>query len=191
MTTFEVAMREACGIGSKPILIYATDKAMDETPEPLPDALKTFVRFDNRHFKQELSQAEQEQPTPLLEMSYISTLRAAGVHLKKKRSTDSMDSMATNQASAGDLDDLDMRDAPSLDAVFANDGVMDQDQNIQELVDISVADGSISEHHRSLQQARDTTPQEMQERGNVPLLTRPVSGLLAGMDGVSNDIGKS
>jgi hypothetical protein len=40
MTTFEKVIEEACGIGSKPILIYASEKAMSEEPEPLSDALQ-------------------------------------------------------------------------------------------------------------------------------------------------------
>jgi hypothetical protein len=39
-TTYEKVMEEACGIGSKPILIYASDKAMGEEPVPLSDALQ-------------------------------------------------------------------------------------------------------------------------------------------------------
>jgi hypothetical protein len=149
---------------------------MDEALEHLPEALKTFVRFDNRHFKMELAQAEAEQPDPLLEMSHLSTLRAAGLHLKKKRSTDSMDSMATNQASAGDIDE-DMRDT-SFDGGFDNGGALGQDPDVQELVDTSVTDVSSSEQHLSLPQ-RNSPPQqqEMQERANVPLMTRPLSGI--------------
>lgn len=39
-TTFEKVMEEACGVGSKPILVYASDKAMREEPVPLSDALQ-------------------------------------------------------------------------------------------------------------------------------------------------------
>ncbi|KAK0651899.1 hypothetical protein B0T16DRAFT_454314 [Cercophora newfieldiana] len=179
-TTFDAVVREACGAGSKPILIYATDKAMDEAPEPLPDALKTFVKFDNRHFKMEQAQAEAEaeQPNPLDEMSYLSTLRAAGLHLKKKRSTDSMDSMATNQASAGDIDE-DMQDVTQFqfdDDTFGNDGTLGH-EDVHELVDISVADGSLSEQQIPLLRRDSPPPQEMQERANMPLIRRPLSGI--------------
>ncbi|KAK0626608.1 hypothetical protein B0T14DRAFT_110375 [Immersiella caudata] len=174
-TTFEAIAREACGIGCKPILIYATESAMDEAPDSLPEPLKTFVRFDNRHFKMELTQAEAEQPDPLQEMSHLSTLRAAGLYLKKKRSTDSMDSMATNQASAGDIDE-DMRDA-SLDGGLGNDGALGQDPDVQELVDTSVMDNSLSDQQPSLLPTVSPPAQEMQERANVPLMTRPLSGI--------------
>ncbi|KAK3378543.1 hypothetical protein B0H63DRAFT_512593 [Podospora didyma] len=84
ITTYDVVMREACGTGCKPILIFATDKALDEDPVPLSDALKTFVKFDNRHFKQELSQAEQQQSSP-----------------KRLKTSVSLDSLATNHMENG------------------------------------------------------------------------------------------
>jgi hypothetical protein len=40
MTTYEKVIEEACGIGSKPILIYASEKAMTQGLEPLSDALQ-------------------------------------------------------------------------------------------------------------------------------------------------------
>ena len=40
ITTFEKVTEEACGVGSRPILIYATEKAMAEEPVPLSDALQ-------------------------------------------------------------------------------------------------------------------------------------------------------
>lgn len=188
MTSFEVAMREACGIGSKPILVYATDSAMEEAPEPLSDALKTFVKFDNRHFKQELAQAEQQQAIEQQDVDYVSTLRAAGIRIKQRRS-DSMDSMATNQASAGDLDD-DMRDAPferdeALAVKGTSDGMFDADEAMPALVDVSVTDDVHSEQLARVSlddDKRDSTlpptgMPEMQERANSPLLIRPTSGI--------------
>lgn len=44
-TTFEKVMEEACGVGSKPILIYASDKSMAERPVPVPDALQVSSNF--------------------------------------------------------------------------------------------------------------------------------------------------
>ncbi|KAB5575793.1 hypothetical protein GE09DRAFT_1053294 [Coniochaeta sp. 2T2.1] len=40
MTTYEKVMEEACGPGSKPILIYASENAMGEKPDPLSEALQ-------------------------------------------------------------------------------------------------------------------------------------------------------
>lgn len=45
ITTFEKVMEEACGVGSKPILIYASDRAMAEEPAPLSDALQVSSSF--------------------------------------------------------------------------------------------------------------------------------------------------
>ncbi|KAJ0114905.1 hypothetical protein J7T55_004647 [Diaporthe amygdali] len=91
--------------GSKvPILVYATDKALDEEPAPLSDALKTFVKFDNRLFKQELL----EEPTPTDKKRNAPQLPESP--LKRQRSN-SVDSMATNRASLGDFSDVEERDA--------------------------------------------------------------------------------
>lgn len=108
-TTFE-KVQEAIFIetdadGSKvPMLVYATDKALNEEPAPLSDALKTFVKFDNRLFKQELL----EEP-PLTEKKRNAP-QVPESPLKRQRSN-SVDSMATNRASLGDFSDVGERDA--------------------------------------------------------------------------------
>ncbi|KAL2176350.1 uncharacterized protein P884DRAFT_33774 [Thermothelomyces heterothallicus CBS 202.75] len=130
---YETVMREACGTGCRPIVVYATDKALEQDNLPLSDALKTFVRLDNRLFKQELLQSNR-----------LGHKRSAGVgdgsQSKRLQRSASMDSMDTNHASAGDYDD-DMRDAPfDSDSMFgagAGAGVAaSQDQSIPDLVDI-------------------------------------------------------
>ncbi|KAG6356186.1 hypothetical protein INS49_015573 [Diaporthe citri] len=108
-TTFdkvrEAIFTEVDTDGSKvPILVYATDKAMNEEPAPLSDALKTFVKFDNRLFKQELL----EEPTPTDKKRNAPQLPESP--LKRQRST-SVDSMATNRASLGDFSDVEERAA--------------------------------------------------------------------------------
>jgi hypothetical protein len=114
--TYETVMRETCSVGCKPILVYATDKALEQDNLPLPDALKSFVRLDNRFFKQELLQSNRPGHK-----------RSAGVgdgsQSKRLQRSASIDSMDTNHASAGDFDD-DMRDAP-FDAPFDNDSVFE------------------------------------------------------------------
>ncbi|AEO56463.1 hypothetical protein MYCTH_2117078 [Thermothelomyces thermophilus ATCC 42464] len=131
--TYETVMREACGTGCRPIVVYATDKALEQDNLPLSDALKTFVRLDNRLFKQELLQSNR-----------LGHKRSAGVgdgsQSKRLQRSASMDSIDTNHASAGDYDD-DMRDAPfDSDSMFwagAGAGVAaSQDQSIPDLVDI-------------------------------------------------------
>ena len=104
-------MREACGAGCQPIVVYATDKAMAQEPLPLSGALQTFVRLDNRHFKQELSQSTR------LGSHKRSAGLGDGSQSKRLQRSVSVDSMATNHASVGDFDE-DMRDAP-----FDNDSM--------------------------------------------------------------------
>ncbi|KAK3685955.1 hypothetical protein B0T22DRAFT_383048 [Podospora appendiculata] len=110
MVGFDAVLSETCEAGQSPVMIFASERAMFETPEPLSDALKTFVKFDNRHLKQELSQAEQWG-------NGSEKKRSGGVdegdssEAKRRNRSKSIDSMDTNKASVGDLDD-DIRDAP-------------------------------------------------------------------------------
>ncbi|KAH8898537.1 hypothetical protein GQ53DRAFT_817799 [Thozetella sp. PMI_491] len=98
---YERVMREACGAGTKPILIYATEKALTEELLPLEDAMKTFVKFDNRHFKMELNQ---ESPRETKRSGFEDPTSPT----KRNRvRSDSIDSFGTNRASAGSLDDDD------------------------------------------------------------------------------------
>ncbi|KAH6626443.1 hypothetical protein B0J18DRAFT_141096 [Chaetomium sp. MPI-SDFR-AT-0129] len=135
--TYEAVLREACGTGCKPIVVYANDKAMQEEDLPISDALKTFVRLDNRHFKQEISQAGR-----------LGHKRSAGAEngsqSKRLQRSSSIGSMDTNHASAGDLEDDDMRDAPfDTDAVFGATGAP-QDEAIPDLVDIPPLSGTLN-----------------------------------------------
>jgi hypothetical protein len=193
-------MRETCSVKCKPIIVYATDKALEQDNLPLPDALRTFVRLDNRLFKQELLQSNRPGHK-----------RSAGVgdgsQSKRLQRSASIDSMDTNHASAGDFDD-DMRDAPfDNDSIFGVAGAGDatpnraaratQDASIPDLVDaVGEAPGltarmtsppayenyiemetgvSPALAQVSLQDLKNISPpkaQEMQERPNAQLLTR-------------------
>ncbi|KAI1462291.1 hypothetical protein F4805DRAFT_410089 [Annulohypoxylon moriforme] len=101
----------AAGTESKyPILVYATEAAMSATPTPLSDALRMFVRADNRSFQQELAQ-EQDQGQPAEgpptsgvraeDLSYIAVASPG----KRKYSVGS--SVATRGSSQGDLAEVD------------------------------------------------------------------------------------
>ena len=190
---YETVMREACGTGCQPILVFATDKAMEAESLPLPDALNSFVRLDNRHFKQELSQSNR-----------MGHKRSAGLgdgsQSKRLQRSVSIDSMATNQASVGDFDD-DMRDAPfDNDSMFGavGDAVADraaiQAEGIPSLVEFPPLPGVPSSQPSypndiememsmspalaqvSLQDMKSSSPakpQEMQERPTALFLTRP------------------
>lgn len=194
--SYETVMREACGTGCLPLLVFATDAAMEQETLPLSDALKAFVRLDNRHFKQELSQSNR-----------IGHKRSAGLgdgsQSKRLQRSVSMDSMATNHASAGDLDD-DMRDAPfDNDSAFGAVGdagfnrTAGLDESIPDLIELPAGaetssippsygnyvemDTGVSPAlaQVSLQDVKSSSPpagqemQEMQERPNAQLLTRP------------------
>lgn len=168
---FAGVTREACGDGSKPILIYASEKAMDETLEPLSDALKTFAKFDNRYFKQEVTAAAtEEHSNAMKEMSYTSTLRGAGI---KKARSDSMDSMATNQASMGDFDD-EIRDAAfgqSEDVLpgGVSEETLDYGNNTENLVDVSLDEAPTAGSPKGLAPVKEI--HEMQERGSTGFIS--------------------
>jgi hypothetical protein len=194
--SYETVIREACGAGCSPILVFATDAAMQEENLPLSDALKSFVKLDNRLFKQELLQSNR-----------MGHKRSAGLgdgsQSKRLQRSGSMDSMNTNQASAGGSDD-DMRDAPfDNDSTFGGVGdvaaerIAAQDEDIPDLVDIPLPAGvmpppalpsyenvmemdtgvSPALAQVSLQDGKNSSSppngQEMQERPSALLLTRP------------------
>jgi hypothetical protein len=144
---YETVMRDTCSAKCKPIVVYATDKALEQDNLPLPDALKTFVRLDNRLFKQELLQSNR-----------LGHKRSAGVgdgsQSKRLQRSASIDSMDTNHASAGDFDD-DMRDAP-----FDNDSIF------------GVAGGGYATPNRATKAAQDAEiPDLVDIVGETPGLT--------------------
>ncbi|KAK3953069.1 hypothetical protein QBC32DRAFT_369800 [Pseudoneurospora amorphoporcata] len=100
-TTHEAAITQACAVGTEPLLIYASDKAMNAERIPLNDALKAFIRFDNKFFSQELAQAEHEQHEDSRKRGPISM---SSPDSKRRNRSNSLDSMATNHASAGDVE---------------------------------------------------------------------------------------
>ncbi|EFW99550.1 ubiquitin interaction motif protein [Grosmannia clavigera kw1407] len=102
-TSIEMAQQAAFRDNNRPIVVYANDAAINETLEPLSDSLRTFVRFDNRFFKQELvgegPREKKRMPTePPTSPS------------KRQQRSNSIDSMATNKASVDELSDRDMSD---------------------------------------------------------------------------------
>jgi hypothetical protein len=105
-----------------PIVIYATDTAMETEALPLSRALQTFVKFENKAFQKELAQEEadaqrsqqqQEQqqgessvPANIPEPTAMElTAMVSAVSPSKRKYRDgSPDSMATNRASLGGSD---------------------------------------------------------------------------------------
>ncbi|KAI2473852.1 hypothetical protein F4781DRAFT_379131 [Annulohypoxylon bovei var. microspora] len=149
----------AAGTESKyPILVYATETAMEASPLPLSDALRMFVRADNRSFQQELAQ-EQDQVQPAEELP-ASGVRAEDLsHTtvaspgKRKHSVGS--SVATQGSSRADLADVDpfhWEIPPEVD----------YDDNTEEMQILTTGIST-------------SKSPEMQERvgGSTPFLTRP------------------
>lgn len=107
-TTMDAARGSVFQESRSPVLIYSSDASMNEENLPLSDALRTFVRFDNRFFKQETLE-ESESPSrdkkrqPAEEASPTSPL-------KRQQRANSIDSMASNMASQGEYSDRDMDD---------------------------------------------------------------------------------
>ncbi|KAL1910251.1 hypothetical protein Sste5344_003867 [Sporothrix stenoceras] len=110
-TTMDVARGSVFQESSSPVLIYSTDASLEVDNLPLSDALRTFVRFDNRFFKQETleeSPRGDKKRQPAEDASPTSPL-------KRQQRANSIDSMASNMASLGEFSDRDMEDVPLLD----------------------------------------------------------------------------
>jgi hypothetical protein len=109
---------QAAGTESKnPILVYASEKALDHEMIPLSDALRMFVKADNRAFQQELAQEAilsttetRSQDVPMEDQPAIGVTAAAlsqipsGTSCKRKYSIGS--SVATNGSIRSDLADV-------------------------------------------------------------------------------------
>ncbi|KAI0004023.1 hypothetical protein F4779DRAFT_621564 [Xylariaceae sp. FL0662B] len=112
---------QAAGTESKyPILIYATEAAMETAPIPLSDALRMFVRADNRTFQQELSREQQTQeqqpqdpPPTVVNAENLSYVPVASPTKRKHSIAGS--SVATRGSSRSDIvdEELTFSDEPS------------------------------------------------------------------------------
>ena len=94
-----------------PILVYATDAAMQAEPAELSEALRMFVKHDNRLFKQELIQETppREDRKRASEAGHGENGGPSGIPAgsppKRHQRESSIDSIATNRASMGDVSD--------------------------------------------------------------------------------------
>ncbi|KAI8623694.1 hypothetical protein F5Y19DRAFT_350962 [Xylariaceae sp. FL1651] len=118
---------QAAGTEAKnPILIYASEAAIQDEPIPLSDALRMFVKADNRSFQQELAQESsssrpkhqsqelqvQDQPTMGVTAATLSQIPSEP-RIKRKHSVGS--SIATNGSIRSDLADIDLTfDEPEI-----------------------------------------------------------------------------
>ncbi|ERS98723.1 hypothetical protein HMPREF1624_05510 [Sporothrix schenckii ATCC 58251] len=108
-TTVDVARGSVFLETDTPILVYSNAASLAEENVALPDALRTFIRFDNRFFKQEMLEESprDKKRQPVEEPSPTSPL-------KRQQRANSIDSMASNMASLGEYSDRDMEDVPLL-----------------------------------------------------------------------------
>ncbi|KAJ0162168.1 hypothetical protein CTA2_5017 [Colletotrichum tanaceti] len=97
--SFDQVMRQVHRETKGPLLVYATEDAMNTPASPLSDALQRFARAENKNFRQELNQEATDEGAQLrnTNMSPISPS-------KRKYRSGSVDSMATNRASLGNSD---------------------------------------------------------------------------------------
>ncbi|KAH8663949.1 hypothetical protein BX600DRAFT_512033 [Xylariales sp. PMI_506] len=110
----------AAGTESKnPILIYATEAALDSTPTQVSDSLRMFVRADNRSFQHELAQEEArvqalaeenarviDEPIPLTAEAMSSIPSVSFASPAKRKHSSGNSSVAT--IASTDSRDLDM-----------------------------------------------------------------------------------
>ncbi|KAK3995107.1 hypothetical protein QBC44DRAFT_33588 [Cladorrhinum sp. PSN332] len=102
--TFEEVIKDSCGPSTSPILVYATEEAFSAAPISLDAKQKMFVKTDNKLFQQELS--EEAGAGRGGDDSGMAEQQSGGLH-----KSSSMDSLATNKASAGSVDgDQEMTD---------------------------------------------------------------------------------
>lgn len=94
-----IVMQAASQCKDGPVYIYASEDALSEEPVPLSEALKRFVKRDNRIFNAEDRNADTESYGQPITLENLSS--ATG---KRKHRSDSVSSTATNRASCGDSD---------------------------------------------------------------------------------------
>ncbi|KAI0533054.1 hypothetical protein GGR58DRAFT_138375 [Xylaria digitata] len=112
---------QAAGTEAKnPILVYASEVALNKELIPLPDALRMFVKVDNRSFQQELAQEAslretekqnkdmqtQDQPQTSVTAAALSQIPSLNGRPKRKHSIGS--SVATNGSIRSDLADVEL-----------------------------------------------------------------------------------
>ncbi|KAI9149409.1 hypothetical protein HJFPF1_11461 [Paramyrothecium foliicola] len=132
----ERVLRDVWHETKTPLLIYATENALNTPCSPLSSPLERFVRVENKAFRQELS-AEKAEAVETRGRASIETLSPS----KRKHRADSMDSMDSNRASIG-----------SEDRIEGDNPFADQDVgHATELMDLSTAmaeDASSAGMHR-------------------------------------------
>ncbi|GJC82059.1 hypothetical protein ColLi_04897 [Colletotrichum liriopes] len=103
-----------------PLLVYATEDAINTPASPLSDALQRFARAENKNFRQELNQESTDEGSPPRNMN-MSPISPS----KRKYRSGSVDSMATNRASLGNSDTNSRAGDFDNDPFSDGDGTMD------------------------------------------------------------------
>lgn len=94
-------MRQMFQETRRPMFVYATEDAINQTPVPLSDALQRFVRAENKNFRQELSRETTDGAAEARDVN-ANTSRVSPA--KRQYRSGSVDSMDTNRASLGGSD---------------------------------------------------------------------------------------
>lgn len=82
-----------------PLLVYATDEALNTPKSPLPSQLERFVKAENKTFHQELNQ-ERNETSETKRATFVDPISPS----KRKHRSDSVCSMDSNRASLGSDD---------------------------------------------------------------------------------------
>ncbi|KAI1438279.1 hypothetical protein GGR50DRAFT_640772 [Xylaria sp. CBS 124048] len=175
---------QAAGTDCKnPILVYASEAALNEEQKPLSDALRMFVKADNRSFQQELTQEESSREAEeqvqgvaipaarVMTAATLSQLPSADPKGKRKHSAGS--SVATNGSIRSDLADIDLTFTDDNTTLHGNEPVFYDESQPLKLGDVaeSLAKCQTDEHERRAEG-------ESQGSGHDPGTTA-VSGLRA------------
>ncbi|KAI0391272.1 hypothetical protein F5Y17DRAFT_441348 [Xylariaceae sp. FL0594] len=133
---------QAAGTESRnPILVYASEVALNQERIPLPDALRTFVKYDNRCFQKELAEESslreangpieeaqvqvQDEPSGGVTAANLSQLAAyAPPETRGKRKYSVGSSIATNGSVRSALDDVDF--TFDEEEQFRSKGILEQ-----------------------------------------------------------------
>ncbi|UPK95061.1 hypothetical protein LCI18_005996 [Fusarium solani-melongenae] len=160
-----------------PLLVYATDEALNTPMSPLPSQLERFVKAENKTFHQELNQ-ERNETSETKRATFVDPISPS----KRKHRADSVCSMDSNRASLGS-DDRNGFDNP----------FEDQDDAIgTEMTEF----GNPPDHAHSFDASQDTLPATIpQPASALELLTEAASATMTpstvGADRVESSPAKS
>ncbi|KAF4120829.1 ubiquitin interaction motif protein [Geosmithia morbida] len=180
---FEEVMQKVWKETKTPLLVYASEKAIYAEPAPLSSSLETFVKADNKAFRQELVQ-ESLEPSRVASGSSEDAVRSPP---KRKHRSDSIDSMATNRASAGSQDgdaERESAEDPFVDSCDSKGTSKAAPGRRSEAATVASAEVEVTTARPAppshgpppLPKRLESKEPEMQERVQIPMLNRFLSG---------------